>query len=231
MTAVTEVPRPRPRRPSTPCGSPTSSGSATTPSPSPSTCPPHLQETFALPARPVPHAAPAHRRGGRSAARTRSAPRPVPCPGSGCAGSTPGLFSEWLVDRLAPGDEIEVAPPSGSFTPDLTAATHHGLIAAGFRDHPGAVHRGERARRAPRHPGHPALRQPAHRHGDVHRGARRPEERLRPAAAPAARAVPGADGGRDLHRPARRATSCAPCSTRWSTWPAWTSGGSAGRWA
>lgn len=42
-----------------------------------------------------------------------------------------GLFSEWLVDQLAPGDEIEVAPPSGSFTPDLAAGTHHGLIAAG----------------------------------------------------------------------------------------------------
>ena len=42
-----------------------------------------------------------------------------------------GLFSEWLVDRLAPGDEIEVAPPAGSFTPDLTVAAHHGLIAAG----------------------------------------------------------------------------------------------------
>lgn len=42
-----------------------------------------------------------------------------------------GLFSEWLVDRLQPGDEIEVAPPSGSFTPDLEPGTHHGLIAAG----------------------------------------------------------------------------------------------------
>ena len=42
-----------------------------------------------------------------------------------------GLFSEWLVDRLAPGDEIEVAPPSGSFTPQLEPGTHHGLIAAG----------------------------------------------------------------------------------------------------
>jgi ring-1,2-phenylacetyl-CoA epoxidase subunit PaaE len=42
-----------------------------------------------------------------------------------------GLFSEWLVDRLQPGDEIEVAPPSGSFTPELVAGTHHGLIAAG----------------------------------------------------------------------------------------------------
>lgn len=42
-----------------------------------------------------------------------------------------GLFSEWLVDRLRPGDEVEVGPPAGSFTPELTAGTHHGLIAAG----------------------------------------------------------------------------------------------------
>ena len=42
-----------------------------------------------------------------------------------------GLFSEWLVDRLEPGDEVEVGPPSGSFTPDIAAGSHHGLIAAG----------------------------------------------------------------------------------------------------
>ncbi|MHA6785675.1 1,2-phenylacetyl-CoA epoxidase subunit PaaE [Pseudonocardia saturnea] len=42
-----------------------------------------------------------------------------------------GLFSEWLVDRVAPGDEIEVGVPSGSFTPDLEPGTHHGLVAAG----------------------------------------------------------------------------------------------------
>jgi ring-1,2-phenylacetyl-CoA epoxidase subunit PaaE len=42
-----------------------------------------------------------------------------------------GLFSEWLVDRLEAGDEIEVGPPAGSFTPNLEAATSHGLIAAG----------------------------------------------------------------------------------------------------
>ncbi len=42
-----------------------------------------------------------------------------------------GLFSAWLVDRLAAGDEIEVAPPSGSFTPDVEPGSHHGLIAAG----------------------------------------------------------------------------------------------------
>jgi ring-1,2-phenylacetyl-CoA epoxidase subunit PaaE len=42
-----------------------------------------------------------------------------------------GLFSEWLVDRLAVGDSVEVGPPAGSFTPELAAGTHHGLIAAG----------------------------------------------------------------------------------------------------
>jgi ring-1,2-phenylacetyl-CoA epoxidase subunit PaaE len=42
-----------------------------------------------------------------------------------------GLFSEWLVDRLAAGDEVEVGPPAGSFTPELAAGTHHGLVAAG----------------------------------------------------------------------------------------------------
>jgi ring-1,2-phenylacetyl-CoA epoxidase subunit PaaE len=42
-----------------------------------------------------------------------------------------GLFSEWLVDRVMPGDAIDVAPPAGSFTPDLAPGTHHGLVAAG----------------------------------------------------------------------------------------------------
>jgi ring-1,2-phenylacetyl-CoA epoxidase subunit PaaE len=42
-----------------------------------------------------------------------------------------GLFSEWLVDQASPGDGIEVAPPAGSFTPDLAPGTHHGLVAAG----------------------------------------------------------------------------------------------------
>jgi ring-1,2-phenylacetyl-CoA epoxidase subunit PaaE len=42
-----------------------------------------------------------------------------------------GVFSSWLVREVAPGDEIEVLPPTGSFTPDLAAARHHVLIAAG----------------------------------------------------------------------------------------------------
>jgi len=44
---------------------------------------------------------------------------------------TGGLFSEWLVDRLAPGDELDVAPPAGGFTPDIAPGSHHGMIAAG----------------------------------------------------------------------------------------------------
>ena len=42
-----------------------------------------------------------------------------------------GLFSGWLVDRLAVGDEIEVGPPEGRFTPTPAAGERHALIAAG----------------------------------------------------------------------------------------------------
>ena len=42
-----------------------------------------------------------------------------------------GLFSSWLVSEVRPGDEIDVAPPTGSFTPDLAAGGHHVLVAAG----------------------------------------------------------------------------------------------------
>src|SRR2546421_2467480 len=36
-----------------------------------------------------------------------------------------GLFSRWLVRDIRPGDELEVLPPSGSFTPELRVAGHH----------------------------------------------------------------------------------------------------------
>lgn len=42
-----------------------------------------------------------------------------------------GLFSSWLLNDVRAGDTIEVAPPTGSFTPDLTQGGHHVLIAAG----------------------------------------------------------------------------------------------------
>ena len=42
-----------------------------------------------------------------------------------------GLVSSWLVHGVHAGDEVEVAPPSGSFTPDLGTGGRHVLIAAG----------------------------------------------------------------------------------------------------
>ncbi|MGP4018964.1 1,2-phenylacetyl-CoA epoxidase subunit PaaE [Saccharopolyspora sp. 5N708] len=42
-----------------------------------------------------------------------------------------GVFSTWLVREIKPGDEIEVLPPTGGFTPDLTAHERHVCIAAG----------------------------------------------------------------------------------------------------
>lgn len=40
-----------------------------------------------------------------------------------------GAVSTWLTRAVRPGDEVEVAPPSGSFTPDT--GTEHVLVAAG----------------------------------------------------------------------------------------------------
>jgi ring-1,2-phenylacetyl-CoA epoxidase subunit PaaE len=42
-----------------------------------------------------------------------------------------GLVSSWLVHDVRPGDQVEVAPPSGSFTPELGTGGRHVLIAAG----------------------------------------------------------------------------------------------------
>jgi len=42
-----------------------------------------------------------------------------------------GLVSSWLVHEVRPGDEVDVAPPSGTFTPDVHSAGHHVLIGAG----------------------------------------------------------------------------------------------------
>jgi ring-1,2-phenylacetyl-CoA epoxidase subunit PaaE len=42
-----------------------------------------------------------------------------------------GLLSSWLVREVRPGEVIEVAPPSGTFTPDLDRPGRHVLIAAG----------------------------------------------------------------------------------------------------
>ena len=72
-----------------------------------------------------------------------------------------------------------------------------------LRDHAGAVDRRHRAA-GPGGDGDGALRQPAHRHGDVRRRAGRPEGPLPGPARPGARAVPRAARGRAALRPARR---------------------------
>ncbi|MGH3494552.1 MAG: 1,2-phenylacetyl-CoA epoxidase subunit PaaE [Sciscionella sp.] len=42
-----------------------------------------------------------------------------------------GLFSSWLIHEVGAGHRIEVAAPTGSFTPELERPGHHVLIAAG----------------------------------------------------------------------------------------------------
>ena len=42
-----------------------------------------------------------------------------------------GFFSSWLVHDVRPGDEIEVLPPSGTFTADLTTPADHVFVVAG----------------------------------------------------------------------------------------------------
>jgi ring-1,2-phenylacetyl-CoA epoxidase subunit PaaE len=42
-----------------------------------------------------------------------------------------GAVSGWLVHEVSAGDQVDVLAPSGSFTPDLTVAGRHVLIAAG----------------------------------------------------------------------------------------------------
>ena len=42
-----------------------------------------------------------------------------------------GMFSSWLVRQVRPGDRIDVQPPAGTFTADLSTPARHVLIAAG----------------------------------------------------------------------------------------------------
>jgi ring-1,2-phenylacetyl-CoA epoxidase subunit PaaE len=92
--------------------------------------PPHLQDAFAF--RPGQYLTLRLFADGREERRSYSICAPAGSrPKIGVRRVDTGLFSEWLVDRLRRGDEIEVSPPSGSFTPDLEPGRHHGLIAAG----------------------------------------------------------------------------------------------------
>jgi ring-1,2-phenylacetyl-CoA epoxidase subunit PaaE len=42
-----------------------------------------------------------------------------------------GFFSAWLVNEVRPGDRIEVLPPSGTFTADLSTPADHVFVVAG----------------------------------------------------------------------------------------------------
>ena len=42
-----------------------------------------------------------------------------------------GAVSGWLTREVTPGTKVEVAPPTGTFTPDLATPGHHVLLAAG----------------------------------------------------------------------------------------------------
>lgn len=70
--------------------------------------------------------------GGREERRSYSicAPSGAP-PRIGVRRIPEGVMSTWLTREVAPGDVIEVATPTGSFTPDLDRGGHHVLIAAG----------------------------------------------------------------------------------------------------
>ncbi|WP_113702214.1 1,2-phenylacetyl-CoA epoxidase subunit PaaE [Nonomuraea lactucae] len=70
--------------------------------------------------------------GGREERRSYSICSPAGAPPRiGVREIPDGLFSTWLVRELAPGDEVEVLPPGGGFTPELGRPAHHVLIAAG----------------------------------------------------------------------------------------------------
>ena len=66
-----------------------------------------------------------HRRSYSICAPTGSAPR------VGVREVSGGAVSGWLVHDVRAGDRVEVQPPSGTFTPDLTDPQRHVLIAAG----------------------------------------------------------------------------------------------------
>jgi len=70
------------------------------------------------------------RRGAERRSYSICAPVGAP-PRIGVREVTGGAVSGWLVREIRPGDTVEVQPPSGNFTPDLTAAGRHVLIAAG----------------------------------------------------------------------------------------------------
>ncbi|GGL15643.1 1,2-phenylacetyl-CoA epoxidase subunit PaaE [Mangrovihabitans endophyticus] len=70
--------------------------------------------------------------GGRDERRTYSICAPAGArPRIGVREVPGGVVSSWLVHQVRPGDEVEVAPPTGTFTPDLRTGGRHVLLGAG----------------------------------------------------------------------------------------------------
>jgi ring-1,2-phenylacetyl-CoA epoxidase subunit PaaE len=70
--------------------------------------------------------------GGRDERRSYSICAPMgAAPRVGVREVPGGFFSSWLVHQVRPGDEIEVLPPSGTFTTDLSAPADHVFVVAG----------------------------------------------------------------------------------------------------
>ena len=92
--------------------------------------PPELAEEYAF----APGQALTLRRvdGDRDERRSYSICAPVGAPPRVGVREVPGgFFSRWLVHEVRPGDEIEVLPPSGTFTADLSAPADHVFVVAG----------------------------------------------------------------------------------------------------
>src|SRR4051812_3088446 len=70
--------------------------------------------------------------GGRDERRSYSICAPVgAAPRVGVREVPGGFFSSWLVHEVRPGDAIEVLPPSGTFTADLSVPGDHVFVVAG----------------------------------------------------------------------------------------------------
>jgi ring-1,2-phenylacetyl-CoA epoxidase subunit PaaE len=92
--------------------------------------PPEQRDTFTF--RPGQSITVRRRIDGREERRSYSICAPAGArPRIGVREVAGGQVSGWLVREVKAGDTVEVLPPSGTFTPQLDAATRHVLIAAG----------------------------------------------------------------------------------------------------
>jgi ring-1,2-phenylacetyl-CoA epoxidase subunit PaaE len=92
--------------------------------------PPELAEDYAF--RPGQALTLRRVDGGRDERRSYSICAPVGAPPRVGVREVPGgYFSSWLVHQVRPGDEVEVLPPSGTFTADLSRTADHVFVVAG----------------------------------------------------------------------------------------------------